>query len=130
MKADGSFTAVDLVTGQSVWRVEKMTPVCEGKPTPPCSNAFGLPSTVANDVVFTGNADGVLRAYDTATGKQVWTFDTVRDYETANGFKGYGGSVGYGGPVIAKNRMFVSSGLDYGNFGIAGNVLLAFELDE
>ena len=130
MKADGSFTAVELLTGQSVWRVEKMTPVCEGKPTPPCSNAFGLPSTVANDVVFTGNADGVLRAYDTANGKLVWTFDTVRDYETVNGHKGYGGSVGFGGPVIVKNRMFVSSGLDYGNFGMAGNVLLAFELDE
>ena len=130
MKADGSFTAVDLVTGKSVWRVEKMTPVCEGKPTPPCSNAFGLPSTVANDVAFTGNADGVLRAYNTATGKLVWSFDTARDYETVNGHKGYGGSLGFGGPVIVKNQLFVSSGLDYGNFGMAGNVLLAFELDE
>ena len=130
MKGDGSFTAVDLVTGQSVWRVEKITPVCEGKPTPPCSNAFGLPSTVASDVVFTGAADGVLRAYDTANGKLVWTFDTVRDFETVNGHKGYGGSLGFGGPVIVKNRLFVSSGLDYANFGMAGNVLLAFELDE
>ena len=130
MLADGSFTAVDLVTGKPVWRVEKMTPDCEGKPSPPCSNAFGLPSAVANDIVFTGTSDGLLRAYNTATGKLEWSFDTARDYETANGFKGYGGGLGYGGPVIVKNKLFVSSGNDYAQFAMPGNVLLMFELDE
>lgn len=130
MLADGSFTAVDLVTGKQVWRIEKMTPECEGKPAPPCSNAFGLPSTVANDIVFTGSADGLLRAYRNATGELVWSFDTARDYETVNGIKGYGGGLGYGGAVIADNRLFVTSGNDYAQFAMPGNVLLMFELDE
>ena len=131
LKANGSFTAVDLLTGESVWRIQGMVPDCEGKATPPCSNAFSLPSTVAGGVVFTGTADGVLRAYDTATGKPVWTFDTVREYETVNGRKGFGGGLGsFGGPVIVKNRLYVSSGLDHLNIGLPGNVLLMFELDE
>ena len=75
--------------------------------------------------------DGELRAYDTASGEPVWTFDTVRDYETANGRKGFGGSLGsFGGPVIVKNRLYVSSGMDTFNIGMPGNVLLVFEIPE
>ena len=86
---------------------------------------------MAGGVVFTGTGDGVLRAYDTATGKPVWTFDTVREYETVNGRKGFGGGLGsFGGPVIVKNRLYVSSGMDQFNIGLPGNVVLAFELDE
>ena len=131
MRSNGSFTAVDLMTGQSVWRVQDMVPDCEGKLSPPCGNAFTLPSTVAGGVVFTGTNDGVLRAYDTASGEPVWTFDTVRDYETANGRKGFGGSLGsFGGPVIVKNRLYVSSGMDTFNIGLPGNVLLVFEIPD
>ena len=131
MKANGSFTAVDLLTGKSIWRIQGMAPDCEGKTSPPCSNAFSLPSTVAGGVVYTGTGDGVLRAYDTATGKPVWTFDTVREYETVNGRKGFGGGLGsFGGPVIVKNRLYVSSGMDQFNIGLPGNVLIAFEIPE
>ena len=35
MQADGSLTAVDIVTGKSVWRVSGMAAVCEGKAVPP-----------------------------------------------------------------------------------------------
>jgi polyvinyl alcohol dehydrogenase (cytochrome) len=131
MKAKGSFTAVDIQTGKSVWRVDDLSPDCDGKSTPPCSNAFTLPSTVVGGFVFTGTNDGVLRAYNTATGEEVWTFDTVRDYETVNDRRGFGGSLAaYGGPVFVGNRMYLFSGMDQFNVGLPGNVLLAFEIPE
>ena len=72
-----------------------------------------------------------MRAYDKATGELVWSFDTAIDYETVNGIKGYGGgALGYGGAVIADNRLFITSGNDYAQFAMPGNVLLMFELDE
>ena len=86
--ADGSLTAVNVETGESVWKVSGMPGDCAGKPTPPCTNAFTLPTTVAGDIVFAGTLDGVLRAFDVASGEQVWTFDTVREYDGINGRKG------------------------------------------
>lgn len=130
MQADGSFTAVDIATGKPVWRIADLVPACEGKPKP-CSNAFTSPSTVAGRFVFTGTNDGVLRAYDTAAGEAVWSYDTVRDYQGVNGRKGHGGSLaGYGGAVIAGNRLYIMSGHDLLNIGLPGDVLLSFEIPE
>ena len=43
-------------------------------------------------VTFSGSLDGHLRAYDTATGKVIFDYDTARDYKTVNGIPGRGGS--------------------------------------
>lgn len=128
MSSDGSLTAVDLITGQAVWRVENITAECDGKPTPPCGNAVLTPPTVAGGVVFAGLVDGTLRAYDTRDGREVWRYDTARDFDGVNGLQGNGGSLGNGGPVIVGNRIYVTSGFNILNTGIPGNVLLAFEI--
>jgi polyvinyl alcohol dehydrogenase (cytochrome) len=130
MSGAGSLTAVDLMTGKFVWRVEDVDPECEGKPVPLCGNAFGLPTTVSNDIVFSGTSDGVLRAYNKDTGEPVWKYNTAHDYDTVNDIKGYGGGLSYGGPVIVKDKLFVFSGNDYAQFTMAGNVLLMFEIEE
>ena len=127
--ADGSLTAVNVETGESIWKVSGMPGDCAGKPTPPCTNAFTLPTTVAGEIVFAGTLDGVLRAFDAASGEQVWTYDTARDYNGINGRKGRGGTLAaFGGPVIAGNRMYLMSGMDQFNIGLPGNVLLAFDI--
>lgn len=128
LSSDGSLTAVDLITGKAVWRVENIEAACAGKPTPPCGSAMLTPPTVAGGVVFAGLVDGTLRAYDAANGNEVWRFDTARDFTGVNGLKGNGGSLGNGGPVIVGNRIYVTSGFNILNTGIAGNVLLAFEI--
>jgi len=126
---DGSLTAVNVETGESVWKVSGLPGDCEGKPTPPCTNAFTLPTTVAGEIVFAGTLDGVLRAFDVNTGEQVWTYDTVREYDGINGRKGRGGTLAaFGGPVVADNRLYLMSGMDQFNIGLRGNVLLAFEI--
>ena len=130
MSSDGSLTAVDLITGKAVWRVENIAAACAGKPTPPCGNAVLTPPTVAGGVVFAGLVDGTLRAYDTSSGREVWRFDTARDFDGVNGLRGNGGSLGNGGPVIVGKRIYVTSGFNILNTGIAGNVLLAFEIPD
>ena len=128
--ADGSLTAVDLQNGQTVWRIEDQTPACEGKPSPPCNNAYTAPTTTVGGFVFAGTNDGVLRVLDTASGKEIWTYDTVREYDAVNGRKGQGGSLGFGGAVVSGNRIYQMSGLGTFNFGLPGNVLLAFEIPD
>ena len=129
--ADGSLSAVNVETGEVVWKVSGLPGDCEGKPTPPCTNAFTLPTTVVGGFVFAGTLDGVLRVFDTTTGDQIWTYDTVREYDGVNGRKGRGGTLAaFGGPVVAGNRLFIMSGMDQFNIGLPGNVLLAFEIPE
>ena len=75
-----------------------------------------------------GSIDGGLRAYNTANGDVIWTFDTNKDFETVNGVKATGASLEGAGPVVAGGMLFINSG--YGGLaGRPGNVLLAFGLD-
>jgi polyvinyl alcohol dehydrogenase (cytochrome) len=83
---------------------------------------------VIGDVVIVGAMDGVLRGYDKRTGRQFWSFDATREFEGVNGFKGTGGGFGMGGVAVVGNMMYVSSGAGFGNVGLKGNVVLAFEL--
>jgi polyvinyl alcohol dehydrogenase (cytochrome) len=121
-KAGGLF-AIHIATGAKVWYAAPPPPPCAGKPG--CSPAQMAPLTVIPGVVLAGSMDGVLRAHDTATGKIVWEFNTVRDFDTLNGVKAKGGSLSATGPVLANGMMFVNSG--YGALGgMPGNVMLAF----
>jgi polyvinyl alcohol dehydrogenase (cytochrome) len=72
--------------------------------------------------------DGLLRAYDAASGDVLWQYDTVREFSTVDGGRSTGGSFGGAtGPVFKSGMMFVNSG--YGiYFHMPGNVLLAFGL--
>ena len=128
--ADGSLTAIDVASGTPKWRVENVVPACEGKTAPPCNNGFTAPTTVVGDFVFAGTNDGLIRIYEAASGKQIWSFDTVREYQGVNGRTGQGGSLGFGGPVISGNNFYQMSGLDIFNIGLPGNVLLAFEIPD
>jgi polyvinyl alcohol dehydrogenase (cytochrome) len=77
--------------------------------------------------VFSGGQDGVLRALSTTDGKQLWEFDTVRDFMTINSIAARGGAMGAPGPTIAGGMLFLGSGYTGLGNGRGGNVLLAFE---
>jgi polyvinyl alcohol dehydrogenase (cytochrome) len=95
----------------------------------PCSPAQSAAVTAIPGVVWSGAVDGHLRGYATSSGKILWDYDTAHEYRTVNGLPGRGGAIDVAGPVIAGGMLFTVSGYPVRG-GLAGNVLLAFGLDE
>jgi polyvinyl alcohol dehydrogenase (cytochrome) len=121
--APGGLHAVDLVTGERVWYAPPQPLVC--KAGPGCSSAQSAAVTTIPGVVFSGSADGAMRAYDSASGKVIWTFDTNRDFTAVNGVAAHGGSIDGPGPIVAGGMLYLTAG-NAGFVGTPGNVLLAF----
>jgi polyvinyl alcohol dehydrogenase (cytochrome) len=115
--------AFDLISGKPLWsRIEPFT--CKERKFE-CETALSAPVTATDGIVFGGAHNGLLRAYSTADGSILWSFDTRREFQTINGVKGKGGSIDSAGPVLAGGLLIVNSGYD--KFGeIPGNVLLVF----
>ena len=122
----GGLHAVDLATGRRVWFTPPQTPVCAAGRG--CSAAQSAALTSIPGVVFSGGADGAMRAYASDDGRVLWTFDTNRDFATVNGVKANGGSIDGPGPVVAGGILYVTAG-NGSIVGTPGNVLLAFALD-
>jgi polyvinyl alcohol dehydrogenase (cytochrome) len=122
----GGLHAVNLTTGRRVWFTPPQMPVCAAGPG--CSAAQSAAVTSIPGVVFSGAADGAMRAYASDDGRILWTFDTNRDFATVNGVRADGGSMDGPGPVVAGGMLYVTAG-NAGFVGTPGNVLLAFGLE-
>lgn len=125
--APGGMHGVDLSSGERVWYVPPQAPLCA--PGPGCGPAQSAALTSIPGVVFSGSADGGVRAYAAATGDILWTFDTNGPFVTVNGVEATGGSIDGPGPVVAGGMLYVTAG-NAGFVGTAGNVLLAFAVAE
>lgn len=121
----GGLAAIDIRTGKLLWKTMPPKTPCEGKPG--CSAGQLAAVTLANDVVFSGAMDGHLRAYSAADGKILWDFDTQPDFPAVNGVPAHGGSMSGGGATVSDRMVYVASGFTV-TAGMAGNVVLAFEL--
>ena len=94
-----------------------------------CGPGLSAAITLTPEVVFGGTLDGFMKAYSAKDGKELWAFDTKKDFDAVNGAKAFGGAIDSDGPIIVENQVFVTSG--YAKFGEKeGNVLLAFEVKE
>jgi outer membrane protein assembly factor BamB len=60
---------------------------------------------VADGIVYTFGAEGQLHAIDLATGKKVWSEDTMRRFEVPKGFFGAAGS-----PIVEDGRVIANIG--------------------
>ncbi|MGI9551558.1 MAG: hypothetical protein ACR2MT_10190, partial [Aurantibacter sp.] len=117
--------ALNITDGKRIWSTIEENR-CEESEWE-CGPGISAAITATPEVLFAGALDGVLKAYDTKTGKELWSYDTDRDYDAVNGAKAYGGTIDSDGPVVVGNQMFITSG--YAKFGEQpGNVLLAFEV--
>ena len=121
--AGGGLFALNLSDGKIATEVPPVP--CGGRDQ--CSPALSAAVSVIPGVVFSGGVSGFLRAYATDDARLLWEFDTARDYATVNGVSGHGGAIDGPGPVIVDGMLYVNSGYAQWS-GIAGNVLLAFEV--
>jgi len=122
----GGMRAVNLATGEMAWSVDPQKPLCgEGRT---CRASQGAAVTVIPGAVFSGSLDGGMRAYSTADGKIIWTYDSNREFQTVNNVKAIGGGLEGPGAIVSGGMLYFNSG--YGGFvGNPGNVLLAFGVD-
>lgn len=121
--------ALDLESGKIVWSHHAQGD-CSGdrkQRFPGCDTRLGYSPAplVVDGAVVQGAVDGILRVFDAATGAKLWSYDTMRKFDTVNGVPGNGGSIDSSPYVAANGTLFVVSG--YARFGESpGNVLLAF----
>jgi len=120
----GGMFALRIDNGERMWQTPP--PGCGDRR--PCSPAQSAAVTAIPGAVFSGSLDGHLRSYSTDTGKIIWDFDTVRDFNTVNGVPGKGGAIDVGGPVVAAGMLFAVSGSAQRS-NLPGNVLIAFGVD-
>lgn len=114
--------ALDPSSGKVVWSAPAQD-VCNGRQF--CDPGISAAITALPGVVLAGHMDGVLRAYDSATGQVIWKYDATADVKTVSGATAHGGSFGGPGPVVREGYLVVNSG--YGMyFHMPGNVMLVF----
>ncbi len=118
----GGLFALNVNDGKVIWQAPPVS--CVGRER--CSPAQTAAVTVIPGVVFSGSMSGVMRAFDSDTGKVIWEYDTVRDYQAVNGALARGGAIDQSGVVVVDGWVYMNSG--YANWGaLPGNVLLAFK---
>lgn len=117
--------AYDAETGEPIWsRIEDK--LCDERRVR-CFPAASSPVTATEDLIFAGALDGVMRIYSARSGDLLWSFDTLRSFETINGVPAAGGSIDSAGTVLIDDKFITNSGYD--KFGLQpGNALLVFEL--
>jgi polyvinyl alcohol dehydrogenase (cytochrome) len=117
--------ALDPLSGQLLWSSPSENR-CKGETA--CDPGILAAVTSIPGAVFAGHMDGMIRAYDDASGRVLWQYDSRQEVATLSGVRSHGGSVGGPGPVIHDGVVYVNSG--YGlYFHLPGNVLFAFSVD-
>jgi len=115
----GGVAAVRIDTGEQKW----FTPIPPAPGPGPKGETAAI--TAIPGAIFSGGWDGMLRAFSTEDGHQLWEYNMIRDYDTVNHVPAKGGSMAAPGPTVAGGMVFVGSGYVFGA-GTPGNALLVF----
>ena len=122
----GGIHGIDIATGKARWVTPPQDMLCQQGPG--CRATQSAAVTGIPGAVFSGAADGGMRAYSAVDGKVLWTFDSNPEFETINGVKAAGGSFDASGPVVVDGMVYLLSG-NCCIVGRPGNALFAFELE-
>ena len=119
-EASGALKAIDVKNGETKWTVETRSPMVAGV----LATAGGL--------VFTGDAEGILTAYDAETGKDLWHFQCGSGHHASpityavDGRQYLAVCVGWGGWTAG----FAGAGAPWLSEARGGNSLFVFALPE
>lgn len=119
--------AYDPATGELRWTRSERGRCEEARMR--CWAAASAPVTATDELVLVGGLDGVLRIHSSRSGELLWSYDTVRVYDTVNGVTAKGGSIDSSGPVLIDGKLILNSGYDKFR-EIPGNALIVFDLLE
>ena len=93
-----------------------------------CDPGISAAVTAVPGAVIAGHLDGNIKVYDKENGNILWSYNTLRDFESISGSPAYGGSFSGSGPSIRNGYKAINSG--YGIYNhMPGNVLLLFSLN-
>lgn len=130
----GTLFAVNPADGRVLWQTPAPEDGCTTGgaaqfPTAGCERALPAAASSSPGLVWEGGVDGKFRAYDSATGRILWTYDTIRTFQGVNGVEGIGSAMaGTGsGAVISNGMVYVQAGY-VPEYAAQGHVLLAFGL--
>jgi polyvinyl alcohol dehydrogenase (cytochrome) len=112
----GGMGAIDITSGKRLW-LNTLDPTQKV--------SYASATTAFPGVALQGSSDGKIQAVSTSDGRLLWSFETLREFETVNGVKARGGSISAPGPIVADGMVLVGSGYAVLG-GTPGNVLLAF----
>ncbi len=127
-QANPGITALRIEDGAILWTARPPREPCAWKNVycfPGVSQAISaMPGTV-----FGGSMDGRFRAFEAATGRTLWEYDTAAEpVTTVAGSQTQGGVLDGAGPTIAAGMVYVNSGY-WGRSDRPGTVLMAFSVD-
>jgi polyvinyl alcohol dehydrogenase (cytochrome) len=111
--------ALDALTGTGKW--SRTADSCE--PGIQCKGFVAAPLAIDGAVVA-GSIDGHVRAFESATGKILWSFNTSRDFPAVGGATGAGGAIWGAGALMIGNGMV----LVHSSSARPNSVLLAFSI--
>ena len=117
----GGIHALRIADGAELWNTPAEKQTC--RDIPRCNPGQPAAATLIPSALFSGSMDGHMRAYDPATGKIIWEFDTKRTFGTVNKVAARGGSIKGAGATVAGGWVYFGAG--YGIWGVPGNVFLA-----
>lgn len=123
--AQPGINAVDAYSGKTLWRMP-VAAFCDKRSA--CQGISAAVSAIQG-AVFAARRDGGFEAFDSHTGRVIWSYDTTREVTALNGDRAHGGSIAGAGPLIVDGMVYISSG--YGIYeSEPGNVLLAFGVEK
>lgn len=115
--------ALDLRTGERAWEAHPQ----HAYRGVHYDSIYSAAVSVTSDVLFSGSLDGVVKAFRTSDGHELWSYDTTSSFTDSRGQRGKGGIIDptfSSIPVTVTTRSAASTSFRPG----PGNVLLIFRL--
>ncbi|MGI9064824.1 MAG: PQQ-binding-like beta-propeller repeat protein [Pyrinomonadaceae bacterium] len=114
---DESVTAIDYANGEVLWKQKYPAPFQKNQYAVKMAKGPNATPLVVGDRLFTLGATGVVMAWDTATGRQLWTKDFSKTVDTSKLFCGTAAS-----PLLLGGLVVIQVGSD-----VHGGQILALD---